>query len=144
VLKSLFLDFLNPTALAHEWAFVYKPKIIKSLGIVTDFTTTVHKIGRVFYYGNVYDCEYKVEKEVPDDLWSANMKESPRTNSAVVLSWIELNEEYVIVSGREKIDLLFPLYIGSMFRDSAIKKLDYWLAWVDTSWSSSQLKYIRL
>lgn len=130
-------DFLNPTALAYEWKVIEKPEITETLGSIISFNAEYQKTGNFLYSGKVVDKVYKMEFNVPDDLWPSYVKLGPNKGSAVILHWAKIVGEYVVYNCQNDLNLILPQYAKPLFNANKIwAKPEYWLTWVDCHYTS--------
>ncbi|CAD5229746.1 unnamed protein product [Bursaphelenchus okinawaensis] len=128
----LFKGIPMPSGYAAEWAVIYRPKIIRSLGLFKKDMSQMTKGNFLNLSGIVYDFEYEQELCVSHEKWPIpECKKLPEVDSAVVINWIEIQEKVIVHDSNHWQKILLPEYMHYYLKTSNATSSVYIFGWVD-------------
>ncbi|CAD5229756.1 unnamed protein product [Bursaphelenchus okinawaensis] len=134
--KIMFSGIPAPTGFAAEWAVIHKPKITRTLGMVTEDMSLENKAGTILN-GLVRDYEFNEELMVCHEKWPIpQIKKVPEYGRTVVINYVEIDEPHSVYQCRDK-GLLMPAYMGG-YNDANYHDNTQFFAWIDLTMEPRQ------
>ncbi|KAI6177808.1 hypothetical protein M3Y97_00948000 [Aphelenchoides bicaudatus] len=132
---------LFANTLAVEWTIIHKPKLVRALGYVLDFEAVKRKDNHVHFTGEVCDQESNLRVKVVNDQWPTYIRKQVEVESAIVITWIDIDEPHAICKNNIVNGTVFPSGSSTKLNLKYAEEIDsgqYWLGWVDTSFKASR------